>query len=263
VFIVAGIWFAIILNVAINIGINGASRFYGPTGPWCWITSEFPVQRTVADFLWMWISAFSSILAYIAVFLVLGGFVEVEGWRIRWTGRREFPTIPRPRYHLLAYKMLAYPIIYIITVLPLAAARYNDFAGGNTPFAVIVVADGFYLASGFLNVLLYRYTRPYLLPHRNDGLEGRLVSPRFESVHSRNHLRHSVFVGTSHHTFGVDTSLTEPKSPEPVYEIPDVSRHYGIHPIMASPGRDHGHDRGLSGVTVSGDDVSKMYDEMA
>ena len=30
--IVAGIWIAIILNVAINIGINGASHFYGPTG---------------------------------------------------------------------------------------------------------------------------------------------------------------------------------------------------------------------------------------
>jgi hypothetical protein len=31
--IVVGIWIAIILDVAINIGINGASRFYGPTGP--------------------------------------------------------------------------------------------------------------------------------------------------------------------------------------------------------------------------------------
>jgi hypothetical protein len=31
--IVAGIWIAIILNVAINIGVNGASRFYGPAGP--------------------------------------------------------------------------------------------------------------------------------------------------------------------------------------------------------------------------------------
>jgi hypothetical protein len=32
VLIVAGIWVAIVLNVAINVGINGASRFYGPTG---------------------------------------------------------------------------------------------------------------------------------------------------------------------------------------------------------------------------------------
>jgi hypothetical protein len=119
--IVAGIWIAIILNVAINIGINGASHFYGPTGPcesipftqvWklnlfqgCWITDHFSVQRMAADFLWMWISAFSSVLAYVAVFLVLDGFVEVEGWRVRWTPRQGSPSI-RPS-DTLAYKMLA------------------------------------------------------------------------------------------------------------------------------------------------------------
>jgi len=167
--IVAGIWIAIILNVAINIGINGASRFYGPAGPWCWITAEFSVQRTVADFLWMWISAFSSVLAYVAVFLVLGGFVEVDGWRVRWTPRQESPSIPAS--HTLAYKMLAYPVVYIITVLPLAAARYSDFAKDDTPFPVVILADGLYLSSGFLNVLLYRYTRPYLLPYRMDSVD--------------------------------------------------------------------------------------------
>jgi hypothetical protein len=35
--IVAGIWISIILNVAINVGVNGASKFYTPTG-YC----EFP-----------------------------------------------------------------------------------------------------------------------------------------------------------------------------------------------------------------------------
>lgn len=30
--IVAAIWISITLNVAINVGINGASRFYRPTG---------------------------------------------------------------------------------------------------------------------------------------------------------------------------------------------------------------------------------------
>jgi len=30
---VVGIWIAIILDVVINVGVNGASRFYGPTGP--------------------------------------------------------------------------------------------------------------------------------------------------------------------------------------------------------------------------------------
>jgi hypothetical protein len=71
----------------------------------CWITEEFHVQRTVADFLWMWISAFSSVLAYVAVFLVLRGFVVVDGWRVRWAPKQESPTIPQS--HTLAYKMLA------------------------------------------------------------------------------------------------------------------------------------------------------------
>ena len=71
----------------------------------CWITGEFSVQRTVADFLWMWISAFSSLLAYIAVFLVLGGYVAVEGWHVQWTAGQVNPVIPRS--HALAYKMLA------------------------------------------------------------------------------------------------------------------------------------------------------------
>ena len=55
--------------------------------------------------MWMWISAFSSLLAYLAVFLVLRGFVTVEGWRIRWTYGQESPDLPQS--HILAYKMLA------------------------------------------------------------------------------------------------------------------------------------------------------------
>ena len=121
VFIVAGIWMAIILNVAINVGIHGASRFYGPTGycmfvlltlrsrddafQGCWIAGEFPVQQIVAAFMWKCISAFSSLLAYVAVFLVLRGFITVEGWHVRWTCGKKSPDIPQ--YHILAYKMLA------------------------------------------------------------------------------------------------------------------------------------------------------------
>ena len=55
--------------------------------------------------MWMWISAFSSLLAYIAVFLVLGGYIAVEGWRIQWTAGQVNPIIPQS--HALAYKMLA------------------------------------------------------------------------------------------------------------------------------------------------------------
>jgi hypothetical protein len=243
--IVVGIWIAIILDVAINIGINGASRFYGPTGPWCWITAEFSVQRTVADFLWMWISAFSSLLAYVAVFLVLKGFIVVEGWRVKWTPRQESPTIPQS--NILAYKMLAYPIIYIITVLPLAAARYNTFEKRDTPFAVVVLADGFYLSSGFLNVALYRYTRPYLLPHRMDSLEDQ-SHPTFELASSQSHLPGSNVFGDNHRN---SPSLMEHKSADPEY---GASHQYGTHSSKTSSGRGYvRNDKMWEGELTGGD----------
>jgi len=108
--IVVGIWVSIILNVAINVGINGASHFYGPNeaceffflinkvkltfSSGCWIVDEFHVQRTVADYMWMWIAAFSSLMAYVATFLVLGRFISVKGWHVRWTYGQESSDIP-------------------------------------------------------------------------------------------------------------------------------------------------------------------------
>ncbi|KAI9445086.1 hypothetical protein H4582DRAFT_1913234 [Lactarius indigo] len=155
--IVAGIWVSIILNVTINVGINGASRFYGPTGPWCWIVEEFHIQRTVADFMWMWISAFSSLLAYLAVFLVLKGFITVEGWRVRWTYGQESPDIPRS--HALAYKMLAYPIIYIITVGFLVHLFiFSHFDRSGPPFGCCALQRLFGAQTAFRNNCIRRWS---------------------------------------------------------------------------------------------------------
>ncbi|KAH9968849.1 hypothetical protein BC827DRAFT_1166129 [Russula dissimulans] len=243
VIIVAGIWIAIILDVVINVGVNGASRFYGPTGPWCWITQEFKVQRTVGDFLWMWISAFSSLLAYIAVFLVLRGFITVEGWRVRWTYGQESPIISTS--HLLAYKMLAYPVIYIVTVLPLAVARYNEFAGRTPPFGVVVLADGFYLSSGLLNVLLYRYTRPFLLPRRDESPDNQSIVLRSQLTDSRIHLPDPEALGNKSHASGRDFSFMERKSADPVFEPPGITvTHYqggGTYLRTESPSQEYGH----------------------
>ncbi|KAI0307919.1 hypothetical protein B0F90DRAFT_1678440 [Multifurca ochricompacta] len=260
VLVVAGIWVSIVLNVAINVGINGASRFYGPTGPWCWIMEEFSVQRTVADFMWMWISAFSSLLAYIAVFLVLRGFIAVEGWHVRWTYGQESQGIPQS--HLLAYKMLAYPIIYIVTVLPLAAARYNDFAGHHTPFAVIVIADGFYLSSGLLNVLLYTYTRPFLLPYSSDSPDDQSIAIHSEFAPSRNDLSASIVLDNIH---VFDSEPIEPKSADPAYVAPEMA-----HPLDMAlstkryAGRDDEHEYESSGDTLvrGGLPTVNIYDEL-
>jgi hypothetical protein len=75
---------------------------------------------------------------------------------------------------MLLFFFFSFPaglLTLLLQVLPLAAARYSDFAKDDTPFPVVILADGLYLSSGFLNVLLYRYTRPYLLPYRMDSVD--------------------------------------------------------------------------------------------
>ena len=121
----------------------------------------------------------------------------------------------------------------LLQVLPLAAARYNDFAKGDTPFSVVILTDGFYLSSGFLNVLLYRYTRPYLLPHRIDNQSIVLDA---EISNSQNHLNYSGFVG----------SVMDLKPADPVYEASsEITRHqdgtYTTYESTASPVRDEIH----------------------
>lgn len=259
--IVAGIWTSIILNVAINVGVNGASRFYGPSGAWCWIAQEFHVQRTVADFMWMWISAFSSLLAYIAVFLVLRGFISVEGWRVRWTYGHKSPDMPPS--HILAYKMLAYPFVYIITVLPLAATRYLEFSGHCPRFVATVIADSFYLSSGLLNVLLYVYTRPFLLPHSLDSPDNQSIEIRSEFAQSRNDLPGSTFLGNTY-VVDRDPSPIEPKSPDPIYDTLEMAHHQpGTLPIITRTGdRDIGHIYESSGETLVRRGLPTTFDDV-
>jgi len=197
----------------------------------------------------MWISAFSSLLAYLAVFLVLGGFVRVEGWRVRWTYGQESPDLPTS--HTLAYKMLAYPIVYIITVLPLTAVRYRTFTGRHTPFAFTVITDGLFLSSGLLNVLLYAYTRPFLFPHTSDSADNQSIAIRSEFSHSRSDLPNSTILGNTR-VVDRDPSPIEPKSADPSYDAPEMAHHQpGTLPITTHAGdRDIGHNHEMSGETL-------------
>ena len=50
----------------------------------CWITAGFPVQRIVLEYLWLWTTALLDLLLYIPLYLVIRGFLVVEGYRVYW-----------------------------------------------------------------------------------------------------------------------------------------------------------------------------------
>ena len=116
---------------------------------------------------------------------------------------------------LFLFSFHAGQLTTLLQVLPLAAARYNDFAKDNTPFSVVIVADGFYLSSGLLNVLLYQYTRPYLLPHRMDSVDDQSIMLEAEVGNGQNYLTGSAFVG----------SVMEIRPVDAEYEASEITHH--------------------------------------
>lgn len=152
------------------------------------------MQRIVLEYLWMWIAALLNIVLYIPMALVIKGVVVFDGVKICFTSKKEridmdlaIPQSARlsqsvAKQMLLCVMLLlhaqsttvtdfhatvSYPVIYTITVLPIAVVRWITFQSPQTvvPFPATVFADVLYAASGLFNVILFSTTRSSLLPH--------------------------------------------------------------------------------------------------
>lgn len=49
----------------------------------CWITSNYPAQRIALEYAWMWTAAFTNLVLYIPITLVLKGFISAQGGRLK------------------------------------------------------------------------------------------------------------------------------------------------------------------------------------
>ena len=74
----------------------------------CWITSDYPVQRIVLEYMWMWITAFLNFLLYVPMALVViyDATVVVHAWRIRIVKKTNFFKTDSRSEKVLAIKML-------------------------------------------------------------------------------------------------------------------------------------------------------------
>ncbi|KAH7101733.1 hypothetical protein BKA62DRAFT_770231 [Auriculariales sp. MPI-PUGE-AT-0066] len=168
--VVGTVWLYCGLYVGISWYLHHASghEFFQPVPFWCWVSKLYPAHRIAAEYFWLWFSAFSSILFYVPLFLFIRGNIEVDAvkpWKMKWRKsehRRQVSSFNRNRQSL---KMLLYPIVYLVIVLPLSAVRYIAFVQGDNkvpPAGTFVGIVPFHLA-GMLNVLLLIFTRPSIL----------------------------------------------------------------------------------------------------
>ncbi|KAG2154727.1 hypothetical protein DEU56DRAFT_770034 [Suillus clintonianus] len=231
------------LTVGLMVGIPNAliDNFYGPTGHWCWIERN-NFQRMGLQYMWMWLAAFISITVYIFLALVVKRIIIIDGYRIRWASAENRSLTPSdgsdPRLQrdggAIALRMLLYPAVYIITVLPITAARFTQFHTQKVPWGVTAWADTLLLLSGFFNTILYTLTRPKLLPHSR-----RSPAVVLSSTSSTPHLgRTHRFHNHKHYPFDIKIEEEEGELPSMSFELGQPLRSSSelrfSHPVISS-----------------------------
>ncbi|KAJ7655328.1 hypothetical protein B0H17DRAFT_1163434 [Mycena rosella] len=158
---IAGGWAVVVLIVVIGpaaIQTPAKGPYYGVSGAWCWITSNYPRERILLEYFLEYVSAVLCIVLYTFVILRLrGNLVCQDGrWTLRFVPRGESWQLSLGR-DLIDSAMLRAAqrmIFYTLLLLPISLDRLSWFAGANVPFWATVVADMIFNLTGFVNVLL-------------------------------------------------------------------------------------------------------------
>ncbi|KAG8984525.1 hypothetical protein FRB94_006665 [Tulasnella sp. JGI-2019a] len=165
-------------------------EFYAPTGYWCWISPQYRAEQIALEYGWFWLASLINFLLYVLIFLTLRGnlqvdfgSVAVDGWgrgpmRVHWVWKRNRQqgsasvgtSEERTRLMRTARRLLAYPIAYIITILPMSIVRWIQFTQPhrNIPSSAVALAAIIYTSSGFINVCLYVITHWRFLTRSNE-----------------------------------------------------------------------------------------------
>ncbi|CAL1709087.1 unnamed protein product [Somion occarium] len=167
-------WFIVIFIVAIGpIAIQTTKKrgpYFGPSGYWCWITPDYPQERTFLEYFFEFLSAFLSFVLYTAILLcVRGNLMQSNGrWRLRFVPNGESWQLAISRDIIdasmfrVAVRMVWYPVSYSILLLPVSIARLIEFGGREVPFWATILADFIFNLQGFVNVMLLLGTRRFI-----------------------------------------------------------------------------------------------------
>ncbi|KAF8521444.1 hypothetical protein BU17DRAFT_64935 [Hysterangium stoloniferum] len=161
--VVGMVWFYIILFIGISVGIHSKpdDLFYSPSPYWCFISSQFTLERVVGEYAWLWLTALVSLLLYVLLFFFLRGNLvyNEKSWK-----KLEFRRIGQQKFLLGGYSVAKDAFIMLMWIDFIPQVHDPQRPDKHTvPIAVIFVAQGIFALSGVVNVVLLAYTRPSLL----------------------------------------------------------------------------------------------------
>ncbi|KAI0685755.1 hypothetical protein BC835DRAFT_1420945 [Cytidiella melzeri] len=151
--------------LAIQTPTKGA--YFGPSGYWCWITDEYPLEQTYLEYFWEFMSAGISLILYAGILLrVRGNLVHSkDGWRIRFVPSSERWQLAINRDWIdtsmmgFAAVLIWYPVSYIALLVPITIARFISFSGGSVTFSATIFTDTLFNLQGLANTILLFSTR--------------------------------------------------------------------------------------------------------
>ncbi|KAL0952810.1 hypothetical protein HGRIS_007035 [Hohenbuehelia grisea] len=150
--------------------------FYGISGSWCSISLVHRNARFFLDYFLVYLSLLSSFVMYTLVYLRLRGNIVTNGWRVwfrktsdggRWLGSTSNESL------VTAKRMLLYPVVYCLMILPVAITRIYSSAVSMVTYELSVFSATLFMLSGFVNVVLFTTTRRILPPNTLPPFLGR------------------------------------------------------------------------------------------
>ena len=132
----------------------------------CWIDEKYAFERLWLHYFWIFIAMFGTIMLYAIIYSTLNTRLRPES--IASTSSlaplSSRASAPEPRtINRAARYMIIYPTIYVLCTLPLAAGRMAAMTGHLIPYWFYCVAGAAITSCGWLDVLLYAFTRCVLV----------------------------------------------------------------------------------------------------
>ncbi|SGY14856.1 BQ5605_C013g07132 [Microbotryum silenes-dioicae] len=161
---IASVW--IVTGIMAGIGParfgSRESPFYGIAGGWCWIAQSHQIWRLWLHYFWVFLVAGINLIAYSII-----AFQIVRRRRRALSSSNIFGTTAAPTKagpnlggsNRIAAIMLIYPLVYLITILPISVYRFALLSGKTPPIHYALAAGCVFTLSGMINCLVYASTR--------------------------------------------------------------------------------------------------------
>ncbi|KAG9099957.1 hypothetical protein FRC06_004668 [Ceratobasidium sp. 370] len=183
--VVSAIWLWVLLWAVIPLGIKrgagldksgSVQDFYTPTPWWCWINGRYMPERVIAEYLWLWVAGIGSIALYVPSYFKVRNQKDASGPNEQYRHSTLGPQLESDTQSVAssmhgndeAVKMLWYPLVYTLCVLPLSIIRWAGFVHPALLTSSHILAPSMIFSSifnlmGLFNVGLTLWTRPAIL----------------------------------------------------------------------------------------------------